>query len=136
MQANIYLNFNGDCEEAFRFYEKTFGAKIEAMGRFEGSPAAGQVPADWRKKIIHAWLMVGNTMILASDAPPERYEQPKGMNVSLSVDTPGEAEQIFADLSEKGSVRMPMAQTFFARRFGMVVDRFGIPWMVICQSEA
>jgi PhnB protein len=136
MQANIYLNFNGDCEEAFRLYEKTFGAKIEGMGTFEGSPAAGQVPADWRKKIIHAWLTVGNTMILASDAPPERYEQPKGMNVSLSVDTPGEAEQIFAELSEKGLVRMPMAQTFFARRFGMVVDRFGIPWMVICQSVA
>ena len=134
MQTNAYLNFDGTCEEAFRFYEKTFGARIEAMGTFGDSPAAAQVPDEWRRKIIHAWLTVGDTVLMASDAPPERYEQPKGIWISLSVDTPAEAERIFAALGENGTVRMPMEQTFFARRFGMAVDRFGIPWMVICQN--
>jgi PhnB protein len=134
MQANAYLNFNGNCEEAFGFYEKAIGAKIEALGRFGDSPAANQVPPEWRQKIMHAWLTVGNTVIMASDAPHDRYEKPKGIWISLTADSPAQAESVFHALSEKGEVGMPIAQTFFAQRFGMVTDRFGIPWMVMCQN--
>jgi PhnB protein len=136
MKVNAYLNFNGNCEDALRFYEKTLGAKIELMSTFEGSPAAAMAPADWRDKIIHACLSIGKTVIMASDAPPDRYDPPKGISLSLGVDTPADAERVFGALVEKGIIRMPLEQSFFASRFGMVTDRFGIPWMIVCETTA
>ena len=97
---------------------------------------AQQVPPDWRSKIIHATLMVGDRVLMGSDAPPEHYEQPKGFSVSLSVDNPKEAERIFNALAEKGTVRMPLQKTFWSPCFGVLVDRFGIPWMVSCEQAA
>jgi PhnB protein len=136
MKVNAYLNFNGNCEEAFKFYEKALGAKIDVLSTFAGSPAAAMAPADWQNKIIHARITIGDTLVMGSDAPPDRYEQPKGISLSLGLDTPAEAERVFQALAEKGTIRMPMAQSFFASRFGMVTDRFGIPWMVICEAQA
>ena len=140
MQLNPYLNFKGDCETAFKFYEKCLGGKITMMSTYKGTPAESHVPAEWADKIIHARLVKGDIVLMGSDAMPNGglggYEQPKGFSVSLGVDKPGEAERIFAALSEKGTVRMPMGQTFFAERFGMVVDRFAIPWIVICEKAA
>jgi PhnB protein len=133
MFVNPYLNFNGNCEEAFRYYEKARGGKIEAMLPHEGTEAAQHVPAEWRKKIIHARLKLGDTLLMGADAPPGRYSEPKGMSVSLQVKTPAEADRAFHALAEKGTVQMPIAKTFFSERFGMVVDRFGIPWMVNCE---
>jgi PhnB protein len=130
--VNPHLNFNGNCEEAFRHYEKALGGKIEAMLAHEGTEAEQHVPAEWRKKIIHARMKVGDTLLMGADAPPGRYSEPKGFAVSLLVKTPQEADRAFHALSEKGTVQMPIAKTFFSERFGMVVDRFGIPWMVNC----
>jgi PhnB protein len=136
MQLNPYLLFNGQCEAAFRFYEKCLGGKIEAMMTHAGTPAEQQVPSEWRNKILHARLTVSDQVLMASDAPPERYEKPQGFSVSLNIDNAGEAERIFRALSENGKVHMPMQQTFWAARFGMCVDRFGIPWMVNCEKAA
>jgi PhnB protein len=134
MKLNPYLLFNGQCEAAFKFYEKCLGGKIEAMMTHAGTPAEQQVPSEWRNKILHARLTVGDQVLMASDAPPERYEKPQGFSVSLNIDNAGEAERIFRALSENGKVHMPMEQTFWAARFGMCVDRFGTPWMVNCEK--
>jgi PhnB protein len=134
MQLNPYLLFNGNCEAAFKCYERVLGGKIISMAPYEGSPAAGQVPPDWRNKIIHARLTVGNTLLMGSDPPPDRYEAMKGFSVTLGFDDPAEAERIFHALAENGTVRMPIQQTFWALRFGMLVDQFTTPWMINCEK--
>ena len=136
MQLNPYLTFNGQCEAAFRFYENVLGGKIEAMMTFSSSPMAEQTQPEWRNKIMHARMSVGDKMLMASDAPPDRYEAMKGFMVTLGIDDPGEAERIFHALSEKGTVQMPIQKTFWAERFGMLVDQFGTPWMVNCEKAA
>jgi PhnB protein len=135
MHLNTYLCFNGDCEAAFHFYEHVFGATIECLLRHEGTPAEAQTPPDWRKKVLHARLSLNGQMLMASDAPPACYEQPKGFSVNINVKDPAEAERVFGALAEGGQVRMPIGETFWAERFGMVVDRFGIPWMVNCEGS-
>lgn len=131
MQFNCYLYFNGNCEEALRFYEKLFGGKIEAMFPHEGSPAASQVPPEWQKKILHARMTIGNSVIMASDAPPGRFHKQQGFSINIALHDVAKAEQIFAVLAENATaVTMPIAETFWAQRFGMLTDRFGIPWMI------
>ena len=136
MQLNAYLNFNGQCEEAFNFYQQCLGGKIEAMVAHEGTPAAQHVPADWRKKIMHGRLNISGQVLMGADSPPDRYQKPTGFSVSLQIKDPNEAERIFHSLAENGKVGMPIQQTFWAARFGMLVDRFGIPWMVNCDQAA
>jgi PhnB protein len=136
VQLNPYLNFNGDCEEAFAFYERVLGGKIEAMMTHGDSPIADQVPTTWHNRILHARLVVGDAVLMASDSPPEHYEKPRGIYVSLALQDPAEADRIFYALAEKGSVTMPIEKTFWAARFGMLVDRFGIPWMINCEQPA
>ena len=136
MQLNPYLFFNGQCEAAFKFYEQCLGGKIVAMFSHAGTPAEEQVPADWRDKIMHARMLVGDEALMGSDAPPEHYEQTKGFSVSLSIDDPAQAERVFNALAEKGTVKMPFQRTFWAVGFGMLVDRFGIPWMINCEQPA
>ena len=136
MQLIPYLNFNGTCEEAFKFYEKTLGGRIEAMFPHEGTPAAEHVPADWRNKIMHARLVVGDAVLMGSDSPPDLFEAMKGMYVTIQLDDPGEAERIYHVLGEGGTVIMPIEETFWAVRFGMLVDRYGTPWMINCEKTA
>ena len=133
---NTYLLFDGQCEAAFKFYEKCLGGKIEAMRTHEGTPAADHVPAEWRAKILHARMLVGDQVLMASDAPPGRQEKPQGFSVNLAFKDPAEAERVFKALAENGTVQMPFQKTFWAERFGMLVDRFGIPWMVNCEQAA
>ncbi len=133
MQLNSYLIFNGQCEAAFHFYQQTLGGKIEAMIPHAGTPAESHVPAEWASKIMHARLTVGASTLMGSDAPPERYEPAKGCSVNIGVHDPAEAERIFQTLAENGSIYMPLEKTFWATRFGMLVDRFGIPWMLNCE---
>lgn len=133
---NPYLLFNGDCEAAIKFYEKSLGGKVEAMFTHEGTPMEKMVPAEWRKKIIHARLALGDKVLMASDCPPDRYVKPQGFSVNLDCKTPAEAERVFSALAENGSVQMPLQETFWAARFGMVTDRFGTPWMINCESAA
>lgn len=137
MQVNPYLHFNGQCAEAFRFYEQVLGGRIEAMMKHGDSPMAEQVPPAWHDKIIHARLVMGDQVLMASDSPPEYYEKPQGLYVSLNVEKPSDAERIFTALAENGTVKMPFAKTFWAAGgFGMLVDRFGTPWMVNCEQGA
>ena len=134
MQLNAYLLFKGNCEEAFKFYEKLLGGKIEAMMPHEGTPAGNSVPAEWRKKIIHARMVVGGQIIMGSDAPPDHQQKPQGFSINISVEDPAEGKRLFDALSESGKVNMPYGETFWAKGFGMLVDRFGIPWMVNCEK--
>ena len=131
-----YLNFNGNCETAFKFYAELLGGKIEMMMTHGESPIADQVPPEWRKKIIHARLTIGDKVLLGSDAPPGHYETPKGFSVTLGVDRPAEVERIFKAFASHGTVQMPLEKTFFAESFGMVVDQFGTPWIVVCEPAA
>lgn len=132
MRLNPYLSFNGQCEAAFQFYEKALGGKISMFMRFEDSPMAGQMPPGWGKKIIHVTLTVGDQTLQGSDAPPDRYQKPQGISVALNTTDVKEAERVFQALGEGAAVQMPLQETFWAQRFGMLTDRFGTPWMVNC----
>lgn len=134
MQFNPYLSFNGQCEEAFRFYQQVLGGEIAAMLRYGETPMSEHTPPEWRSKIAHARLIVGREVLMASDAPPDRYEPMKGISVTLGIDDPAEAERVFHALAAGGTVMMPIEQTFWAIRFGMLTDRFGTPWMINCEQ--
>src|SRR5450755_2404635 len=136
MQLNPYLNFNGNCEAALKFYEKCLGGKIAFKTTYGESPMAKETPKERLNHILHARLMVGDNVLMVSDCPPDRYDEPKGISVSLNIDTPKEAERIFAALSEKATVCMPIQETFWAQRFGMLTDQFGIPWMINCEKKS
>jgi PhnB protein len=132
MQLNTYLFYNGNCKAAFEYYEQHLGGTIEMM--ITGADTPEQMP-EMRDKIMHARMKVGDKVLMASDAPPKRYNKPQGFDVSIAVDTPEEAERIFKALAKNGEVRMPLEQTFWAKRFGSLVDRFGVPWMVNCEND-
>ena len=134
MQLNPYLTFNGKCEAAFKFYERVLGGRIEAMMTYGSSPMADQTPADWRNKIMHTRLTIGGELLMGSDAPPDRYEPMKGISVTLGIEKPADAERVFHALAENGTVQMPIQETFWAARFGMLVDQFGTPWMINCEQ--
>jgi PhnB protein len=136
MQLSPYLSFNGQCEAAFRFYERVLRGELVMMFTYGESPAAEHTSPDWRGKIMHARLMLGDKALMGSDAPRGRFEPPKGFHVSIGIDDPGEAERIFHALAENGAVTMPIQETFWAARFGMLVDQFGIPWMINCEKKA
>ena len=133
MELNPYLGFDGRCEAAFKFYEKALGGKIDAMITYGETPMKDQTAAEWRGKIAHARLSVGGKVLMGGDSPPDRYEPAKGITIMLGLDQPAEAERVFKALSEGGTVQMPIAETFWAQRFGMLTDQFGIPWMVNCE---
>jgi PhnB protein len=132
MQVNPYLFYNGNCEAAFKHYAKVLGGEIEAMMTHEGTPAEAHTPPEWHKKIMHARMTIDGEVLMASDAPPGNFHQPQGFSVSLQIEDPADAERKFAALAEGGTVTMPIGQTFWAKRFGMCVDQFGIPWMINC----
>jgi PhnB protein len=136
MSINTYLFFNGNCEEAFKFYEKVLGGKIQDMLPHAGTPAESFVPPEWRDKIMHASMKIGDDLLMASDAPPQFKAPMQGFSVSVQFKDTREAERAFKALSEGGTVKMPLEETFWAARFGMLVDRFGTPWMVNCDKPA
>ena len=135
MEIVTGLVFDGQCEEAFRFYEHALHAKIAGMFTYAGSPMANDVPADWQQKIMHATLEIGDYALTGSDPRPDQYERPKGLQIMMNLDDPAEADRIFEALSEGGTVGMPIQKTFWALRFGFVVDRFGIPCAVNCERS-
>jgi len=136
MQLNTYLLFNGNCEEAFKFYETLLIGKIEMMQTHGESPMADKVAPEWRGKVMHVRMSAGDNVVMGSDAPPEHYSVPQGFSVSIGVKEPAEAERIFSALAAGGKVQMQIGPTFWSIRFGMVTDRFGIPWMVNCTKVA
>lgn len=132
MSFNAYLSFSGNCAEAFAFYAKTFNGKINAMMSHRETPAAEQTPPEWQDKIIHACMTLNGTDLMGGDVPPQMYQPMTGFSVNIVMPTAAEAERVFAALSDGGTVQMPMEETFWAERFGMATDRFGVPWMVNC----
>ncbi len=132
MQIASYLMFEGQCREAFTAYETILGGKIEAMMSYAEMPPgeAGPAPAN-PELIMHACLKLGDQMLMASDSPPGQSEGPmQSVSVYIGVQDIPEAERIFAALSEGGRIKMPLAETFWAPRFGMLQDRFGTSWMI------
>ena len=139
MQINTYLNFHGTCKEAFEFYAHVLNGKIEAMMNHDEVPASAGMPdmgPEWRNKILHARLAVGNNVVMASDVPPNRFEPARSFSVSLRINDIAEAERVFKALSENGRTMMPIQHTFWASRFAMFFDRFGTPWMINCNPAA
>ncbi|MGB3790349.1 MAG: VOC family protein [Phormidesmis sp.] len=136
MQLAPYLSFNGNCEAAFKFYEQCFGGKADEKMIWGESPMADELSADWRDKVMHTSLSVGDTAVMGADSPPDQYEKPQGFSVSISIDDPTEAERAFKALAENGTIKMPIQETFWATRFGMLVDQFDIPWMINCDKTA
>jgi PhnB protein len=134
MQTSVHINFNGQCETALKFYQENLGGTIEFLMLHEASPMANQVPPEWGKKVLHARLSLGGQIILACDAPPNCYQPAAGYSLSLGIKDPAEADRLFQVLSHDGRVTMPIQETFWAQRFGMLVDRFGIPWMINCEK--
>ncbi len=135
MQMNPYLSFKGQCEGAFTFYEQCLGGQLGAIFRYAGSPMADQVPADWQDKVMHASFTVGGQVLMGGDVAPDRYEEPRGFSLSLHIENMADAERIFHELARDGRVMVPLEKTFWAERFGMVVDRFGIPWLINCEAS-
>ena len=131
MRLNPYLTFDGNCEEAFRFYESVLNGRVNVMLTYGESPLAKQVPTDWSKKILHVTLTVGDFVLQGGDVLPERYLKPQGISVMLNV-SPEEADRIFPALAENGTVEISLQETFWASRFAMLVDQFGTPWMINC----
>ena len=133
MQVQPYLFFDGRCEEALEFYRSALGTEVTALHRFKDSPephAPGMIPPGADNQVMHASFRVGGTTVLASDGRCTGHPSFQGFSLSLTVPNDAEAERLFTALGQGGQVQMPLTQTFFSSRFGMVADRFGVSWMV------
>jgi len=136
MRLNPHLTFNGQCEAAFKFYEKCLRGKITMMMPYGNSPLAAQTPPEWRTKILHTTLIVGVHFLQGTDALPTDYQKPQGFSVMLNVEAADEADRIFNTLAENGTVQLPLQETFWAERFGLLFDQFGTPWTINCGKAA
>lgn len=128
------LVFNGECDAAFTMYSRCLGGIVTRL-TWGDSPMADQAPVEWRDKILHATLTVGGTTLSGGDVLPGQYvhpQDPQGFQLQLNLDDPAAAERIFTQLADGGRVTVPLQQTFWAQRFGEVVDRFSIPWGINC----
>jgi PhnB protein len=135
MRASVNLTFDGGCEEAFALYARLLGATVTFSLRYGDSPMAGDVPPGWHGRIAHATLTLdGGSHIYGYDAQPGRYETPQGFSITVNPATVDDAHAMFAALAEGGRIDMPIQQTFWAAAFGIVVDRFGVPWAINCEQ--
>jgi PhnB protein len=131
MKLYTYLNYGGNCELAFRFYEQHLGGKITMMMTHGQQPNPNDVSPDWKNAILHARMNIGETVLIGADVPPERFQPMRSVYLSLIVSSIDEAESIYTLLSDGGQIFMPMQETFFAFRFGMLRDKFGTSWMIL-----
>ena len=135
MQIQPYLYFDGRCEEAIEFYKRVFGAEVQMLMRFKDSPVPhqpGMIPPGAEEKVMHSTLKIGESTVMASDGRCGGKATFQGVSLSIAVPTEADADRLFAALCEGGQVQMPLAKTFFSPKFGMVADKFGVSWMVIC----
>lgn len=131
MQLYTYLNYGGNCRQAFEFYAEHLGGKITMLTTHGEQPDASQVSPEWKNAVLHARIEMGDTIVFGADIPPDRFQPMRSAYLSLLVDSNAEAERIYALLSEGGQIFMPMEETFFAHRFAMLRDRFGTSWMLL-----
>lgn len=136
MNVNPYLVFDGTCREAFEFYAKVLGGEIVAMMTHADMPSDQPSRPEHRDMILHARMTIGDKLLMGSDAPADRFKKMQGFMVTLGIENPAEAERIYKALSEGGTVEMPLTETFWAQKFGMLTDRFGTPWMINCEKAA
>ena len=136
MQVQPYLNFDGRCEEALEFYRKTLGAEVTMMMRFKDcpEPQPGSCVPGTEDKVMHASLRIGESTVLASDCRSQGHTSFQGFSLSLMPATEAQADKVFAALSDGGQVQMPLTKTFFAKRFGVLADRFGVSWMIVVMA--
>ncbi|GJL93147.1 VOC family protein [Hyphococcus sp.] len=132
MRLNTYLMFKGQCDEAITFYHSVLGGEIKAVIKVAGSPAEPHFPPESKNDLLHACLTVANMDIMASDCPPSMYDKMRGASVCINLEDEKEADRIFAALSKGGEIIMGLEQTFFAKKYGQFVDRFGTRWMIHC----
>ena len=136
MKVFTYLNYGGNCRQAFEFYEQHLGGKIQMLMTHGDQPDASKVAPESRNAVLHARIDLGETTILGADVPTERFQPIRSAYLSLMTDTIDEAERVYALLSDGGQIFMPMAETFFAHRFAMLRDRFGTSWMILNERVA
>ncbi len=134
MKMNTYVNFSGTCAEAFRYYEKHLGAKVDMMTTHAQAPDQSRVNPEWKDAVLHARISIGDTELMGADIP--NAEPMRSAYLTLRMDSDTEAERVFSLLSDGGRVLMPIQETFFASRFGQVRDRFGINWMILRERPA
>jgi PhnB protein len=134
MKITPHIAFDGQCEEAFHFYRQCLGGEIVAMLTWGSTPMGEQMPVEFRGKITHATLSAGGSVLMGADVLPEQYRTPQGFHVLLGVDEPEEAERVFEALSEGGTVQMALQKTFWAVRFGVLTDRYGVSWEINCEE--
>ena len=132
MRLNPYLSFDGQCEAAFKFYEQCLRGKIIMLVRYGDSPLVRQTPPQWHHRVLHATFSCGDHILQGADALPESYRRPQGFSVMLNVSSVVEAEAIFNALAAHGTVQTPLQGSFWAARFGVLVDQFGTPWTINC----
>jgi len=135
MKLNTFLNYGGNCAQAFRFYEQHLGGKITAMMTHGQQPGPNPAPPEWKDAILYASITLGGMELMASDVPPDRFQPMRSAYLSLGLDSSEEAERVYGLLSEGGEIFMPMQETFFAYRFAMLRDRFGTSWMILHNRE-
>ncbi len=135
LRLSINLSFDGQCEDAFKFYEQCLNGKITFKLTWGDSPMAKDAPQHWRGKMVHATLTVGDTTFSGGDALPGTYERPQGFGILLGLKELEDAEPLFHALAENGTVHVPLQETFWALRFGSVTDRFGIRWDINCEKS-
>ncbi len=131
MRLNTYLNYGGNCAEAFKFYEEHLGAKIGMMMKHGDMPDPSKVMPEWKDAVLYATITIGDAVLMASDVPPDRWKPMRSAYLALNVASDADAEQLFALLAQGGEVFMPLQETFFASRFAQLRDRFGTSWMII-----
>lgn len=135
MRLYTYLNYGGNCRQAFEFYAEHLGGRITMLATHGEQPDASRVPPEWKDAVLHARIEMGGTTVFGADVPPERFQPMRSAYLSLLVDSAEEAERVYALLSDGGQIFMPMEETFFARRFAMLRDRFGTSWMLLYERE-
>ena len=131
MQLHTYLNFGGNCEQAFQFYQAHLGGNITMLMRHGDAPGPSQTAPDWKNKVLHARMNLGGTELLGADIPPDRFQPMRSAYLTLTLGSVEEAERVHGLLAEGGQIFMPLAETFFAARFSMLRDRFGTSWMIL-----
>jgi PhnB protein len=136
MKLYTYLNYGGNCRQAFEFYAKHLGGRITMMVTHAEQPNADRVPADWKNAVLHARLELGDTFVLGTDIPPEHFQPMRSAYLTIMADSVDDAERIYALLGDGGQIFMPMKEDFFAERFAMLRDRFGTSWMLLYEGKA
>ena len=135
MKLDIYLNYGGNCEQAFRFYEQQLDGKITMLARHGQIPNPASVPDNWKNAVLHARIEIGNTVVMGADIPPDRFQPMRSAYLTLTLDSAEEAERLYALLSDGGQIFMKMEETFFASRFAMLRDKFGTSWMLLHERQ-